>query len=95
MRVWLDNSVLVPAWQPEVAAILALGYIGRHRVLPVDDAAYSTWVEQFDGAHGAMYRLVWDESISRETVGSATHEILVTSLVSREEARAVTQLSPN
>jgi hypothetical protein len=78
MRVWLDNSVLAVDCQPEVSAILALGYMGRHRVLPVDESAYSDWLQKFDETHQEMYRFIRDDSTAREAAGGAAYEILVT-----------------
>jgi hypothetical protein len=94
MRVWLDNSVLVQAWQPEVSAIIALGFIGRHRVLPSDDKAYSAWIKQFDKAHRDLYQWVWDESAAKEAAGGAAHQILVTNNTSRGATPVVKWLSP-
>lgn len=77
MRVLLDSSVLVRESYPEVFAILALGYLGRHRVLPADFTAFNTWLDSLDPNHRQMYELVRDDSMSREAAGEALHEILV------------------
>jgi hypothetical protein len=77
MRVLLDSSVLVADCQPEVFAILALGYLGRHRVLPVEFRAFAAWIANLDSLHRQTYELVFDDSATREAVGEALHEILV------------------
>ncbi|XXY46467.1 hypothetical protein WME91_41355 [Sorangium sp. So ce269] len=79
MEVELDDALLTaqPCEELAILAICALGWAGRHRVLPQTQGVWDAWAETLPPDLEDQIKNVWKDSLRRSTTGSASEQVRV------------------